>query len=148
MAHSSPTMSGRRHKSQPELVSWCGHFQSRAGLRHCGQGKKAPSGKRFRPELRATTSISHDHDNRGDKQCRDHRKHAIKPFRMRSRRAGIEWKHGSNPQSAGSMFRARVELHVGGLRSLASQPSASEVMGSLTATIVSTRPHFWHSKLR
>ena len=43
---------------------------------------------------------------------------------------------------------SEVELHVGGLSSLASQPSASEVMGSLSTTVVSTRPHFWHSKLR
>lgn len=41
-----------------------------------------------------------------------------------------------------------VEAYFGGLNSLASQPRASDAMGSLATTLVSTRPHFWHSKVR
>ncbi|SHH35887.1 hypothetical protein SAMN05443248_4549 [Bradyrhizobium erythrophlei] len=38
--------------------------------------------------------------------------------------------------------------YVGGFSSPASQPRASEVMGSLDTTVVSTRPHRWHSNVR
>jgi hypothetical protein len=38
--------------------------------------------------------------------------------------------------------------YVGGLNSPASQPSMSEVMGSLDTAIVSTQPHLWHSNVR
>jgi hypothetical protein len=48
-------------------------------------------------------------------------------------------------EAAGS---AAMGPYVGGLNSLASQPSASEVMGSFDTTVVSTRPHFWHSNVR
>jgi hypothetical protein len=38
--------------------------------------------------------------------------------------------------------------YVGGLSSLASHPSMSEVMGSLDTTTLCTQPHFWHSNVR
>src|ERR1700722_2057775 len=43
---------------------------------------------------------------------------------------------------------ASPSSQVGGLNSPASQPSASEAIGSCDTTVVSTRPHFWHSNVR
>jgi hypothetical protein len=43
---------------------------------------------------------------------------------------------------------ARLETQVGGLSSLASQPSTFEFMGSLGMTVVLVWPHLGHSKVR